>query len=70
MRLHGMVSELQKKGFKMKRTATYLRLLSKRALSTHGKLRVETVPVTLLKHQNNFYENILISVLVWLMILI
>ena len=69
-----MVSELQKKGFKIKWSVTYLRLLPKRALSTQGqgKLRLETVPVKLLKHQNNFYENILIliSVLVWLMILV
>ena len=57
MRLDDLVTELQTRGFTIKRTGTCLRLLPKRSSSIQGRLHVETVPFKLIRPQNNFYEK-------------
>ena len=52
-----MVKELKARGFSRKWTATYLRLHPKRSSSKQGRTHSETVPVKLIKPQNNFYEK-------------
>lgn len=50
--LDELTSAIQGKGFNIKRTATYLRLIPKRANSHQGKCHVNTVPVKLMRASN------------------
>jgi len=45
------------KGFRLSRSATYLRLIPRRANTTEGKLHVKTVPVKLAKPQNSLSKE-------------
>ena len=51
--LDDLHSELKKVAFKLSRCATYLRLLPRRGNTVEGKRHVETVPVKLLRPENN-----------------
>ena len=51
--LDDLTNELHKQGYSLKRSAVYLRLLPRRADSIHGKTHKTTVPVKLVKAQNN-----------------
>ena len=51
--LDDLTTELNKKGFFLKRSAMYLRLVPKRSGSLHGKTHVTTVPVKLIRASND-----------------
>ena len=51
--LDDLVGELKKKGFTLSRSATYLRLVPRRGNTSEGKRHVQTVPVKLLRPENN-----------------
>ena len=55
--LDHLVEELKKRKFQIERTATYLRLIPRRKNSKQGKLHVETVPVKLVRAENNKMEK-------------
>lgn len=50
-------SELKSLGYTISKSATYLRLLPRNHKTTEGKKHVRTVPVRLLRAQNNFHEK-------------
>jgi hypothetical protein len=54
--LSELTNELDKKGFTISRTGTYLRLLPHRSSSTEGKRNVTTVPEKLLRAQNDAHS--------------
>ncbi|CAF3887047.1 unnamed protein product, partial [Rotaria sp. Silwood1] len=51
-KLDDLTQELQKRGFSISRSATYLRLISRRSNTIEGKRHVSTVPVKLVCAQN------------------
>ena len=51
--LDDLTTELNKKGFLLKRSAMYIRLVPKRCGSLHGKTHVTTVPVKLIRASND-----------------
>lgn len=55
--LSQLTEELKKKGFSISRTGTYLRLLPHRSSSIEGKRHVTTVPVKLLRAQNDAHSK-------------
>lgn len=55
--LDQLQAEMLKKGFELSRSALYLRLIPKRSLSEEGKRHVTTVPVKLMKPQNDHHMN-------------
>ena len=55
--LDDLTKQLNDDGFKLKRGAVYTRLLPKRATSLEGKRHVTTVPVKLIKAQNDQHSN-------------
>ncbi len=55
--LSELTNELNKKGFTICRTGTYLRLLPHRSPSTEGKRHVTTVPVKLMCAQNDAHSK-------------
>ena len=55
--LDDLVSELNKLGFCISRSATYLRLLQKRGNTREGKRHVQTVPVKLLRPENSLRKK-------------
>lgn len=52
-----LLEELKDSGFKISRSATYLRLIPRRSNTEEGKRHVETVPVRLCRAQNDFHEK-------------
>lgn len=52
-----MLRELQSQNFNISRSALYIRLLPHRSSSHEGKRHVKTVPVKLIKAQNNHHMN-------------
>ena len=52
-----LVSELKKRNFQIERSTTYLRLIPKRCNTKEGKRHVETVPVKLVRAENNKIEK-------------
>ena len=57
MTLDHLVSELQARGFQIKRSAVHLKLLPKRSSSIEGKRHIETVPVRICKPPNDLYDR-------------
>ena len=57
MTLDHLISELQARGFKIKRSAVHLKLLPKRSSFIEGKRHIENVPVRIYKPQNDFYDR-------------
>ena len=57
MTLDHLLSELEARGFKIKRSAVHLKLLPKRSSSIEGKRHIKTVPVRICKLQNDFYDR-------------
>ena len=55
--LDDLHSELNAAGFVISRSATYLRLLPKRAISTEGKRHISTVPVKLKRPEFNLHSR-------------
>ena len=55
--LNYLCCQLKKRNFNLKRTATYLRLIPKWRNTRQGKRHVETVPVKLVRAENNTKEN-------------
>ena len=51
--LDDLCRELNERGFKISRSATYLRLLPKRGNTQEGMRHVQTVPVKLLRPENS-----------------
>ena len=54
--LDDLVSKLDKAGFKVKRSTTYLRLLPHRSSNLEGQKHIRTVPVRLAKPENNDHK--------------
>lgn len=52
-------TKLTNRGFKLSRSATYLRLVPRRGDSCEGKRHVQTVPVKLLRPENNLQKRTL-----------
>ena len=52
-----LCSQLKKRKFNIKPTTTYLRLIPKRVNTRQGKRHVETVPVKLVRAENNKIEK-------------
>ena len=55
--LDDLQGELKKVVFKLSRSTTYLRLLPRRGNTTEGKRHVKTVPVKLLRPENNLRKD-------------
>jgi len=55
--LDDMKSELEKLGYNLSRSATYLRLLPRRGNTIEGKRHVQTVPVKLLRPENDLRKK-------------
>lgn len=55
--LDDLTNQLNKDGYDISRSAVYLRLLPKRSTTLEGKRHVSTVPVKLLKAQNDFHAK-------------
>lgn len=55
--LDELVEALQTRGFRIGRSAAYLRLVPRRANSSEGKRHIKTVPVKLNKPANNLHHN-------------
>lgn len=55
--LNELTAALQTKGFNIKRSATYLRLIPRRADSSEGKRHIHTVPVKLLRASNAKHQE-------------
>ena len=52
-----LVEELKKRGFEIERTATYLRLIPKKKFKRGQATHVQTVPVKLVRAENNKMEK-------------
>jgi hypothetical protein len=55
--LDELTAELKQDGFEISRSGVYLRLLPKRSNSHEGKRHIVTVPVRLIRAQNDFHSN-------------
>lgn len=55
--LDELTDELKKDGFEISSSGVYLRLLPKRSNSHEGKRHTVTVPVRLIRAQNDFHSN-------------
>lgn len=55
--LNELTEKLKQDGFNLSRSGTYLRLIPKRMSSQEGKLHVKTVPVKLLRSQNEAHSK-------------
>lgn len=55
--LYEMSDELQRQGFNISRSGFYIRLLPKRSNSSEGKRHVVTVPVKLIRAQNDSHSK-------------
>ena len=55
--LDGMKEELENLGFSLSRSALYLRLLPKNSVTIEGKKHIKTVPVRLLRAENNLHDK-------------
>ena len=57
LRLDDLVIKLRARNFKCSRSGTYLKLEPRASSSIHGRTHVETVPVRLIKPQNDGYDK-------------
>lgn len=55
--LDDLTEQLTKDGFHVKRSSVYLRLQPKRSSSHQGKRHIDTVPVRLIRAQNDFHKS-------------
>ena len=55
--LDELTAELNKRGFELSRQTSYLRLMPRRPNSIHGRRHVHTVPVKLLKPQEDLHKQ-------------
>lgn len=55
--LDELTEELKKLGYRISRSATYLRLLPRRCNTTEGKRHITTVPVKLIRAQNDAHKK-------------
>lgn len=55
--LDDLSNSLNELGFQISRSATYLRLMPRRSNSVEGKRHVQTVPVRLMKAQNDLHKK-------------
>jgi hypothetical protein len=55
--LDDLTEQLTKDGFHVKRSSVYLRLQPKRSSSHQGKRHINTVPVRLIRAQNDFHKS-------------
>jgi hypothetical protein len=55
MTLDDLTSQLNKDGFNVKRSAVYLRLQPKMSNNSEGKRHITTVPVRLIRAQNDHH---------------